>query len=333
MSFKGTLRTLHAAHNRSESQARKRRNELNRQQVQIEKMQESERANYEVQVFENQLDILLSIHKECGKFWDWNSILSSAPPNKPIKYDTLELLAQSEYEKYKPSIADKLFKRVVSKQEQYLKDIENAKITDERNYQEALKNYETDLEDCKQISIIANGILENNRSSYLEAIKLQNPFTDIREIGPSIEFFYNSKYIEANIRVHDEDIVPTESKSVLQSGKLSVKKIPKTRFYELYQDYVCSVVLRIARELFALLPIDMVIINAIGSILNTQTGYKEEKPILSAAISKNVLEKINFDKIDPADSMGNFVHRMNFNPTKGFTAIECISPDDFSKNE
>ncbi|MEN6480561.1 MAG: hypothetical protein ABFD29_00050, partial [Anaerolineaceae bacterium] len=64
MSWKGTLRTLQVAQNRSERAARLRQNELKRQQSRLAKMQELERANYEVQVYENYLDVLLSIHKE-----------------------------------------------------------------------------------------------------------------------------------------------------------------------------------------------------------------------------------------------------------------------------
>ena len=55
----------------------------------------------------------------------------------------------------------------------------------------------------------------------------------------------------------------------------------KTRYYELQQDYVCSCILRIARDLFALLPLKTVIIHAYDEQLNTETGHEERKLILS----------------------------------------------------
>ena len=76
---------------------------------------------------------------------------------------------------------------------------------------------------------------------------------------------------ELFVLVKSEEIVPRETKSLLKSGKLSVKQMPKARFYEIYQDYVCGCVLRAGRELFALLPIRMVIVTAMANMLNTQT--------------------------------------------------------------
>jgi hypothetical protein len=133
------------------------------------------------------------------------------------------------------------------------------------------------------------------------------------------------------LHVNSDEVIPSEVKGLLKSGKLSVKKMPKTRFYELYQDYVCGCVLRVARELFALLPIEMVIVNAVGNLLNTQTGYMEEQPILSVAIPRKTLEGLNFEMLDPSDSMSNFIHRMTFRKTKGFSAVETLKPSDLQK--
>ena len=58
-------------------------------------MQELERAAYEVQVYENHIDVLLSVHKECGEVWEWEAIQSADPPVKPSKSNTYEEAAQS----------------------------------------------------------------------------------------------------------------------------------------------------------------------------------------------------------------------------------------------
>lgn len=114
----------------------------------------------------------------------------------------------------------------------------------------------------------------------------------------------------------------------MKSGKLSVKQMPKGKFYELYQDHICSCVLRIARELFALLPIEMVLVNCLGNLLSSQTGYMEEKSILSVAIPRKTLEGLNFEMLDPSDSMSNFIHRMAFKRTTGFGGVESLKVSD-----
>lgn len=118
-------------------------------------------------------------------------------------------------------------------------------------------------------------------------------------------------------------------KKILKSGKLSVKDMPKTKYFQLYQDYVCGSAIRLARELFALLPTDMVIVNVLGEVLNTKTGHLEESPILSVAIPRETLQKLNFDMLDPSDSMENFVHNMKFMKTKGFNPVDKIDKSKF----
>jgi hypothetical protein len=101
--------------------------------------------------------------------------------------------------------------------------------------------------------------------------------------------------------------------------------MPQGQFSELYQDYICGCVLRVANETFALLPFETVIVTAVGDVLNTQSGHVEVKPLLSVVIPRGTLEKLNLDGIDPSDSMRNFVCRMDFKKTKGFMAVDRIA--------
>ena len=115
-----------------------------------------------------------------------------------------------------------------------------------------------------------------------------------------------------------------KAKTLTKSNKVSIKPMPKNRFYEIYQDYVCGCSLRVARELFALLPIEMVTVNAVGSLLNKQTGHLEDTPILSVAIPRKTLDMLNFENLDPSDSLNNFVHNMDFKSGKGFGPVKVL---------
>ena len=329
MGWKGTLRTIQASNRRYEREALRRQRELERQRKQLEKMQEMERAAYEVQVYENHIDVLSSIHKDCGNTWKWEVIQSANPPNRPIISNTNEKLARSNFEAYKPGLMDKMLKRVERKRNELAAAIEEGKRKDNLSYQEALKDYEQNYEEWKALCELAKKILIGDTDAYKEAIGQVDPFSEISEIGSSIKFnIVDSNLIEVALHVNGEDFIPNEVKTLLKSGKLSIKKMPKTRFYEIYQDYVCGAVIRVARELFALLPIEMTIITAIGKILNTKTGYIEEQPILSVAIPRKTFTRLNFTMLDPSDSMDNFLHHMKFLKTKGFQRVEIINPSD-----
>jgi len=329
MGWKAALRSVEAAQRRADREAQRRRRELERQRKQLEKMQELERAAYEVEVYENCIDLLQSVHKQCGATWNWEAIQSSEPPVKPTKSHAHEDSAQAALDGFKPGVFDKVLRRAEFKRDELVRAVEEARRADEMEYQEALQAYEQEYADWEATCELAGRILSGNTDAYLDAIRQTDLFSDINELGSSIQFrAESSSLVEATLHVSSEEVVPSEVKSLLKSGKLSVKRMPKGKFYELYQDYACGCVLRIARELFALLPIETVIVNAVGNLLNTQTGYMEQRPILSVAIPQETLEGLSFEMLDPSDSMNNFVHRMTFRKTKGFQAVEALKRSD-----
>jgi hypothetical protein len=278
MGWKGFARAMNRA-------AVRHQRELQRQQKLIAKMQDAEKAAYEVQVYENHIDLLLSVHKECGEPYDWAEIGRSEPAPKPERLSANEDAAKLNLSSLKLGLSDKLLGRGDAKKKQLLDAIEEAKRQDERDYQEALTSYQNEYEEWQTAKGLSTKILAGDMPAYIEAIKKVDPFSDINVLGSSYGITINSKsMLTATLNVNGENVIPTEIKSLTKSGKLSTKPMPKSRFLEYYQDYVCGSSLRVARELFALLPIDMVIVNAIGSLLNKQTGHLEDTPILSIAI-------------------------------------------------
>lgn len=319
-----------AASRREERESRKRQRELQRQQKEIEKMEEFERASYEVQVYENEIEVLKSIHKDCGDAWDWEKIQASPAPEEPEKSNAKEKQARAMLAGYKPGLSDKLLKRTETKQRELKEAVKIAIEEDEEDYKIALEEYKAQYTDWITIRELAGKILEGDFQVYSSAVNQVSPLAEISDIGSDFKFIvHSSKLVEGELYVHSEDVIPIEVRSILKSGKLSVKNMTKTNYYGLYQDYVCGCVLRVAREMFALLPVEMVVVTALSNLLNSKTGYIEEQPILSVAIPRDTILGLNFEMIDPSDSMENFVHNMKFAKTKGFRAVEKVDPSNF----
>lgn len=334
--LKGVLRSAAAAQRRAERESIRRQRELERQRNAYAKMQELERAQYEVELFNNRIEVLTSVHKDCGPTVSWENIHRyQLGPGEPKRenYAIRENNSRLALESYQPGVKDKLLRRTKSKQLELEEAVEQARRKDEEEYQEAIQVYEEELAEWEESKAIAQRIVEGDIEAYIEAIKHLNPFSEISEIGSSVSFsVVNAKMIEVVMAVNSEKVIPNETKSLLKSGKLSTKNMTRTKFYELYQDYVCSCVLRVARELFALLPIEMVLITAKGNLLNTSTGFMEEMPILSVAIPQETSKNLNYDAIDPSDSMVNFVHNMKFQKTNGFQPVDALKSEQFQKN-
>ena len=71
MGYRTLDRWKEVAERRNQREAQKRFRELERQTKERDKLTERARAHLEVETFENQLEVLLSIHKEQGHVWDW----------------------------------------------------------------------------------------------------------------------------------------------------------------------------------------------------------------------------------------------------------------------
>ncbi|WP_428739082.1 hypothetical protein [Sulfurimonas sp.] len=330
MGWKGTVRSIGAAVRAAERDAKRRQRELEKRQKQYERMQELEQAAYEVEVYENHIEIIQSLHKECSVPIQWKELSIQKEPIQPEKTDTYEHNARHKADNYKPGFIDRLFQREEKVRQKLKTNIEVAINQDTLKYNENFSKWKKDFEEWEKTTSLAKSLLNGHSQAKLEVIEDLDPFSEISNLGSSLEISIgDTGIVEATINVHGKEIIPNEIKGLLQSGKLSVKKMPQGKFNELYQDYVCSSILRVANELFSILPDDLVIITAVDELLNTQTGHLEESPILSACISRSTLQSLNLEAIDPSDSMTNFVHNMSFKKTKGFDIVSRVKPERF----
>ncbi len=295
-------------------EAKNRKRELERQIKEIAKLSILEQSRLEVETYENSLDILLSLHKEQAQMMDWVAIAVTLPPVPPCRH---------KYNEFKTR--QRLAILTVCTNAEIT--IEQTKRQDEREYEEALLAYNVSYEKWSKLVCIARNILNNDSTAYIEAIETINPFDELANIGSSFHFTsHNSYLVEVALSTHGRKIVPEEQKILTANGKVSVKPITKSRFVEIYQDYICSSVLRVARELFALLPIETILISASAETLDTSTGQTAERTFLSVAISKTIINSLNFDMIDPSDAIMNMPHRGELKASRKTGDFEVITP-------
>ncbi len=70
MGYKATVRAMEAAQRRHQRDSQRRLRELERQTKEQAKLSAIEQARLEVETFEGQLEVLVSVHKEQGEVWD-----------------------------------------------------------------------------------------------------------------------------------------------------------------------------------------------------------------------------------------------------------------------
>ena len=202
-----------------------------------------------------------------------------------------------------------------------------ARAQDEQDFQNAMQVHSQQMTEWERLKNLARRIITGEHKAYTEALVEFNPFAEISDLGSSINFtIHDAKLIECALKISSKQAIPPEYKTLTSSGKVSVKPMPKGRFHEIYQDYLCGCVLRVAREVFALLPIDVVMVTAMADLLDSHTGQMVEQPVLSVAMSRAAIAQLNFDQLNPSDAMENFQCRGDFKTSRKSEAFQPITP-------
>ena len=172
---------------------------------------------------------------------------------------------------------------------------------------------------------IAGRMLNRDIDAYLEVIQEFDPLEDLVGFGSGFEFGTDDpNVIHVSFEVNAQNVIPQKALSLTKTGKLSEKNLPKSTYYDYYQDYVCSCALRIARDMIALLPVSFVFVHAYEDRLNSATGYQEKIAILSVKYDLMTLNRLNLTTLDPSDALTNFNHQMKFKKTQGFEEVPLV---------
>ncbi len=282
---------------------------------QLQKQSEVEDNTRLVDEYQELLERVVSVHKECDAFVDWSSISALPAPFNPPEVGPNQLRAQQEYESFRPNFMEKLFNKMGEKRRNLLKEkVQQAALVDVEAYKEW-----QGLHDLSERMV--NGDIE----AYFGVIEEMNPLDDLLEFGSEFEFGVDHPAsIEVEFKVKSDSVVPNYVLSLTKTGKLSKKDMTKTQYYDIVQDYVCSCAIRIARDMMSTLPVEQVVVHAVDEVLNTATGYVEEITIVSAVFDRQRLNGLNFERIDPSDALQNFDVHMQHMKTSGFRAVERI---------
>ncbi len=284
-------------------------------QRQQEKLNEIENNRRTVQNFNNLIESIKSLHKTCDEKIDWNHINSVPAPFDPMQSGPAEIAATQMYNNFKPRFYENWFPQLGEKRKQKLYDnIDIARKKDTDSYSE-----------WESLNTLSANIINGDIESYLTVIDEMKPFDDLLDYGSDFEVGIDTPdSLCIEFHVMSDKVIPQKVMSLTQTGKLSTKDMTKTMRFDLTQDYICSCTIRIARDVFALLPVSKVVVHAVDNILNTATGFEEEATVLSVAFDKETLNSLNFNSIDPSDALENFECNMDFKKTQGLKPVERI---------
>ncbi len=309
MGWKGAIRSLNASAKRAD----KRRIVIQKQKL----LQRSE------ELVEEHNDYLLQItgfHREVSEEINWEAIQNNDKPEEPKPTDVNELKAKNAYERFKPNFLNKILGNSEAVRIKLKNKIETAKQLDGKIYKEELAEYERDLETWKEDIKKAQQVKANNLKTIDTILSELDPFSDLIKLNIDTKLVScdPAKWIIEST-VNDTEIIVGYEQKLLKSGGVSIKPMTKGKLNSLIEDVFCSINVRVARELFALFPVEKIIVNTKSMSRSTNNGRLEPQLVLSCLYTRDKISDIDFDFIDPSDYI-----RMNTSYTSGFSKNRIV---------
>jgi hypothetical protein len=309
---------------RAERESMRRHRELHRLQRELDKHSEKAQAANDVARFDNYLELLVSLHCDDDMFeWDWADLANAPAPNPPTRRNDHESAATGAQILYVPNLIDKLFGAAKKRQAELQAGVENGRREDDAQHARAMQEHYERERGWAARRQLASRILASDATAYLAGLEYASAFSELAAFQTRVTVAeLEREALAVTCEITDDEIVPSEEVKLTASGKLTKKTMAAGRYWALYQDHLCSAALRVARELFDLLPVSRAVVN-IGPVrVNTATGHRESVVFLAVHLSRSGVDSLNLEKIDPSDSMKNFPHRMRFKKTSGFEPVE-----------
>ncbi|WP_316608714.1 DUF4236 domain-containing protein [uncultured Ruminococcus sp.] len=150
---------------------------------------------------------------------------------------------------------------------------------------------------------LAPDVLKGDIDTYLKLIYEVNPLDDLLDYGENFEFGTDS-----GDRIEVEFVI---NEAALTSASESMSR---RDYLLLLQDFICSVSLRVAGDMFALLPVDHVLVHTV----------LEGDTVFSVDFDRANYSKLNFSFIDPSNTATKFRSNMSFDEKKGFSPVNPL---------
>lgn len=289
-----------------------------------------QQAEYEVEVFQNHMEVLLSVHHEVSPFVNWVTIKESPAPIPPAMDVTASTAAKAAIDAYKPTFFERLL-GLRGRRQQFEASLRAAQDAEKEKHLRAQREHDEAFLRWKEEVAFAESVLAGSTVAYSRALDDSGCLDELEELGCSGKVSWINRHLgHVELRVRGPDVVPKEEKSMTARGKLTTKKMATGRSWETYQDFLCGSALRAARELLAILPIHGVLVDVFAPMLNSANGQIQESVVLSVFFPREGMRGINFEKADPSDAVSTFKHSMSFSRGKGIAPVIPIDPHEIA---
>ena len=266
--------------------------------------------------YERFIEFLVDAHRVSLRRRDWAAIANSPTPAKPELGFDLEKSAQRSLDEHAPGWFARTFGGAKRERARLHEAIARAKANDKKAYDEALATWEQRRSEIE----LAQAVIAGKDEATKTAIQTYADFGSVAVEG--LRFACNEKRVVAIADGYEREDLPSNTVTLLQSGKASIKPISAKRQKEIHRDNVCASALRIAVETLQALPIEAVEVVVLSDILDAGSGHIAPRPVLYGRFTAQALLTVNLVQADPTLAAERLGAQFDFSGRDGLRAID-----------
>ena len=268
-----------------------------------------------IREFDDYIHTITSVHFVSSDPLDWNFVHSRPAPFSPGAKGPREMTALGQKASYSPGILQRTIRPLAV----------NKRDSLSANLQKAIEEDRAEYEAWKNLKVLSGKLLSGDPDAIIDVLKEEDPLEAIADFLANYEFgIRNGSLLEVVMQINWQQTVPTLKLSLTSAGNLSSSKATKTAYFKLARDHISSCSIRCAREIFALLPIDKVLVHVSQNMVDPGTGLMDDMTILSVFFDRKTVSSIDWTKADPSYAIQNFKHRIDFLQTGGFRPVRPL---------
>ena len=314
---RGMVRTMRAI-DREAKRAERQRLAYEKAALKLEMLETAAAA---VQDYERLIAMLTGAHRIALVPRDWSAIANASEPAPPLEDDTSERRARSALAEYEPGWLARTFGGGARRRAILEREIEEGQAADARRSQERWREYERRKAEIAE----AKRILELDEEAVVAVLDERSALGNLPFSVEGIDIlFTDDNRVIAVVDGLDLEDMPEQSLSLLQSGKASVKALPKPKVLDLHRQNICSSAIRVALEFLNLLPLKSVEVVMESDVLDRSTGHIDPHPVLYVRVAAQALASVNLQRAEADALIERLGGHFDFSRKDGFRPLNLV---------
>lgn len=312
--FRGAGRAMRAIDREAKrSQARRVAYERSAQKIAL--LEEAADAADE---YQEMIDQLVGAHRIAFRPIDWAVMAQRPSLPTPERTSTHEDAARRALADYRPNWFERTFGLATGKVRKLEAAVASAAIHDEALHRAAYAEVKTVNDQLD----LARKLVGFDRDAIVKVVNERSGLGDLPFCVEALDLYFGAGgQMTARIDGLDLDDMPTQSVTLLQSGKASVKTLSPAKIQELHRANICASALRVAVELLQVVPVPMVEVVMETDLLDPATGHIEPKPVLVVKVSRQAIATLALERTEAPAVVERLGGEMDWNSRRGFAAI------------